>query len=181
MTITQRSNLIDVSFAVCTALDRVGTVAILTGGSAATYYAPDRYQSRDADFVITIQTNPGASASALENLGFTEQGGIHRHTHSRHTLDFPPGPLAVGAEIIRKYETVRRGEEVLNVLSRTDCVRDRLTAFYHWDDRSSLRTALVVATSGEIDFDKIARWSKSESSVDKFNEFARGLTALEKT
>ncbi len=27
--------------------------AALTGGSAATFYAPDAYQSRDLDFVIT--------------------------------------------------------------------------------------------------------------------------------
>ena len=35
----------DVAFAVCTALDRAGEHAVLCGGSAATYYAPEAYES----------------------------------------------------------------------------------------------------------------------------------------
>jgi len=39
------ATLTDVAFAACTALDRAGEVAVLCGGSAATYYAPEAYQS----------------------------------------------------------------------------------------------------------------------------------------
>jgi hypothetical protein len=170
--ITQRSSLTDVCFAVCTALQRAGTIAVLAGGSAATYYAPERYQSHDADFVITMSPNPSAASSALADLGFVEQGGIYRHPDSPYTLDFPPGPLAVGDAMIREYETVRRGPELLHVLSRTDVVCDRLARFYHWADRSALRTALDVAHSGEIDLSKIEAWSKNEGAIAKFKEFS---------
>jgi hypothetical protein len=170
--ITPSSSLTDVSFVVCTALHRIGTTAVLTGGSAATFYAPDRYQSRDADFIITMSLNQAAAASALGDLEFEEQGGIYRHPKSPYTLEFPPGPLAIGAEILQRYDTVRRGPEILHILSRTDVVCDRLARFYHWADRSALRTALDVAASGDIDLVKIGRWSKGEYAIEKFQEFA---------
>lgn len=53
--ITASSTIVDVAFAVCTALERAKIIAVLTGGSAATYYAPEAYQSRDLDFVITLR------------------------------------------------------------------------------------------------------------------------------
>lgn len=53
--ITTSSSLTDVAFAVCTALHRAGYTSVLTGGSAATFYAPTAYQSKDLDFVITLQ------------------------------------------------------------------------------------------------------------------------------
>jgi hypothetical protein len=52
------SSLVDVAFAVCTALDRDGITAVLTGGSAATFYAPEAYQSEDADFVLSFDARP---------------------------------------------------------------------------------------------------------------------------
>jgi len=48
------ATLIDVAFAVCTALDHAGERALLVGGSAATFYAPDAYQSSDCDFILAL-------------------------------------------------------------------------------------------------------------------------------
>jgi hypothetical protein len=42
------ATLTDVAFAVCTALERAGEYAVLVGGSAATYYAPEAYESRES-------------------------------------------------------------------------------------------------------------------------------------
>lgn len=42
--ISASSTLTDVAFAVCTALAEKGFVAVLTGGSAATYYAPEAHR-----------------------------------------------------------------------------------------------------------------------------------------
>ena len=125
-TITSRSTLPDVCFAVCTALWRSGTVAVLTGGSAATLYAPERYQSHDADFVIMMARDPQGTATALADLGFVERGGMYHHPDTRYTVEFPPGPLSIGSMIVSDYETIRRGPETLHVLSRTDVVCDRL-------------------------------------------------------
>ncbi len=62
MTDATGSALISVAFEVCTALEAAGTTAVLTGGSAATFYAPEAYQSVDIDFVITMRSQGGAGA-----------------------------------------------------------------------------------------------------------------------
>ncbi|MDH2908494.1 MAG: hypothetical protein PXZ07_00080 [Candidatus Eremiobacteraeota bacterium] len=173
MEITRRSTLVEVCFTVCTALQHTGAIAVLTGGSAAVYYAPERYQSADADFIVTWNQNPRAAASALRELGFIEKAGLYHHPETPFALEFPPGPLSIGETIVRNYETIRRGDHVLHVLSRTDSVCDRLAAFYHWGDRSSLRTALDVARSGEIDLKSVASWSEREGASEKFAEFVR--------
>lgn len=166
------------AFAVCTALDEIGSVAVLVGGSAATYYAPTRYQSRDADFVITFRSDKHDESKAISSIGFVEKQGVYRHPSSKYTVEFLPAPLAVAGDIITAYATVRRGIETLHVLHRADVVRDRLAAFYHWDDRSALRTAVDVALTGPLDLDAIRAWSGAEGASDKFDEFATACTDL---
>ena len=65
------TSLVDVCFIVCTALALVDTTVVLTGGSAATFYAPQAYQSRDADFIITLSGEN--NASTMKSLGYTEK------------------------------------------------------------------------------------------------------------
>jgi hypothetical protein len=162
MAIDERSSLIDVAFAVCTSLDNIGTRAILTGGSAATFYAPTALQPRDCDFITTLGGGD-ASRHALADLGFIERGGIYSHPRSLFTLEFPPGPLSIGA-----------------VLSRTDCVRDRLAGFYFWDDRSSLASALAVAATGPVDWDIVDAWSARETTAAKLEDVRRARAAMGK-
>jgi hypothetical protein len=66
----------------------------------------------------------------------------------------------------------------LHVISRTDSVKDRLAAFYHWDDRSSLATALSVAAGGQIDLTALREWSVAEGSLSKFKDFERRFNPL---
>ena len=175
--ITEESSLEDVCFAVCTALSRAGTVAVLTGGSAATYYAPHAYQSRDADFVITFSSDTAHAGNALRALGYREIGGTYHHDKNAFTVEFPPGPLAVGDDLIRSYDTVERDEQLLYILSRTDCIRDRLASFYFFGDRSALAAAIAVAQSGRVNLSSIKRWSEKEGEASRFAEFHESLNA----
>jgi hypothetical protein len=70
---------------------------------------------------------------------------------------------------------VQRGDEVLHVLSRTDCVRDRLASFSFSTDRSALAAAIAVAHGGPIDLQKIERWSVKEGQSARFAEFRDAL------
>jgi hypothetical protein len=173
--ITAASTLQDVCFAVCTALERAGTVAVLTGGSAATYYAAESYQSRDADFVIEVSADRSRAGQAMRDLGYREIGGTYHHGANPFTVEFPPGPLAIGGDLVRSHETVRRGHEILHVLSRTDSLRDRLAAFYFHSDRSALAAAVGVARSGSVDLARVQRWSAKEGESAKFLEFREAL------
>jgi hypothetical protein len=166
--ITKNSTLTDVAFAVCTALHQTGAVAVLTGGSAATYYAPHAYQSRDLDFVITMRGSN--SASALDALGFKLKSNFYVHAASPFTLDFPPGPLAIGDEEVTTWATVTRGNERLFVLHPLDSCRDRLASLLFWNDFSGLDQALAVhrARRAEIDLEDLRAWAQRERQLKKF-------------
>jgi hypothetical protein len=94
-------------------------------------------------------------------------------------LEFPPGPLAVGDDLIKNWDTVKRGDEVLHVLSPTDSCRDRLASFLFWNDFSGLEQALVVARAraGEVDLEAIEKWCTRERHAEKFALFKSRITS----
>jgi hypothetical protein len=101
--IQPNSTLQDVAFAVCTSLERINVTAVLTGGSAATIWSSENYQSHDCDFVITFEAQSAPSGQVLKELGFTLHGQVYRHSASPFTLDFLRTPLSVGNEIITDW------------------------------------------------------------------------------
>lgn len=176
--ITATSTLADVAFAVCTALERAGFVVVLTGGSAATFYAPDAYQSKDLDFVIALRGSAGEQA--LKAIGFERKGDYYLHSASPFLLEFPPGPLAIGEDQVTTWSTIRRQGEVLHVLSPTDSCRDRLASFLFWNDFSGLEQALAVfrARRDEVDLRVIRDWCQRERQEEKLELFLERLRSL---
>ena len=162
-----------VAFVVCTALDRQRIRAVLSGGGAATLYAPEEYQSRDIDWVT--QWRCAAGAQVLEELGYVLTGQQYAHPANPFTLDFPPGPLMVGDDVITEWDTWEEGDQLLHIISPTDSVRDRLAAYLHWNDANSLEVALAVARQQTIDMNVIEAWCKREGRPERFATFARRL------
>lgn len=175
--ISSSTTLTELAFIVCTALDRCGTQAILSGGAAAAYYAPNVVASHDLDFILTF--GGGAEASlALQELGFEVRPERHyAHPKTLFTLEFPPGPLMVGDAVISSWETVRREGNLLHIITPTDSVRDRLAAYLHWNDLGSLESALHVARAEResIDIDLIESWCRQEGGERKFAVFRSQL------
>jgi len=166
--IDERSTLEDVCFAVASALHAVSIDAVLTGGSAATLYAPEVYTSLDADFVLLRETRAAELAQILAPLGYRPSAtrGMFEHPKSKVTVDFPKGPLAVGRDYVHVTATLKRGGDELRILTPTDCVKDRLAHYFFWDDLTALRAAVGVARSthgSDVDLDELVRWSASES------------------
>ena len=119
--INPATTLRELAFIVCTALDDKGTKAILSGGGAATVYAPEAYQSRDLDFIFEFSSVAGASSTQpLLNLGFFLNGQSYSHPQTHLTVEFPAGPLAIGDEQISTWDTLREGGRLLHILSPTD-------------------------------------------------------------
>ncbi|HEY8296858.1 MAG TPA: hypothetical protein VIG32_02420 [Candidatus Baltobacteraceae bacterium] len=175
--ITRESTLADVCFAASQALEARGITAILTGGSAASVYAPHAYASHDADFVLPGDEPLEDAGGALLSIGFKRDGKsrIFVHPDTSFTIDFPRGPLAVGGDYVHETATITNAETTLRLLSPVDCVRDRLAHFYHWDDFTALNAAVAVAVAyiDTIDMDLLHTWSKREDSLAKFTEFER--------
>lgn len=158
------SSLIDGAFAVCTALDAAGFTAVLCGGSAATYYAPNAYMSADDDFVLTVELPRREISAILAPLGFRENGRIYVHDDVVWTVDFPRGPLAIGRDILTSWTTERRDDELLHVISATDSVRDRFMHYFAWNDYSGLAQAVAVAKAqpDRVDLAAFRAWADAE-------------------
>lgn len=175
------ADIIDTAFEVCTVLDRDGTKAVLTGGSAATLYAQEAYISGDLDFVLMFGAKDRPSAVPLQEIGFVAEADHYRR--DRLIVEFPKGPLAIGCDLISAYETLHRGKEVLYALSVTDAVRNRLIAYYSWNDFSALAAAVAIyERHGDgIDGELIRQWTKREYSatrdrqIERYNSFVEAL------
>lgn len=64
---------------------------------------------------------------------------------------------------------------MLKIISPTDCVKDRLTWFYHDNDRQCLNQAILVARENQIDLKEIERWSAGEGMSDEFEQIKSQL------
>lgn len=177
MIISQDTPLREIAFIVCTALDGIGVTAVLTGGAAATIWSGGQHQSHDCDFVIKFHEAGAPAEAVLLDLGYVESGGVYRHRNNPFTLEFPPGPLSVGDTLITTWDTLRENERLLHILSSTDSCRDRLAAFFHWADYSSLKVAVAIAKLGGVNLDAVRQWSLNESTDERYAQFARALAA----
>jgi hypothetical protein len=169
------STLTEVAYTVCTALGSAGFTAVLTGGSAATFYAPQAYLSDDLDFVLALRGTNGEAT--LRQLGYERSGDFYVHPSSRFLLEFPPGPLAIGDDLVRTWSTFRQRGEILHVLTPTDSCRDRLASF--WNDFRGLEQALHVyrAQRKKVDLESVRVWCTRERQPDKFELFEQRLKA----
>jgi hypothetical protein len=57
------------------------------------------------------------------------------------------------------------------IISPTDCVKDRLLGYFYWGDKQSLQQALLVAEMNAVDIKEIGRWAEKEGKVSDFNKF----------
>ncbi len=153
------------------ALRRHGIGAVLTGGACASLHTGGDYESRDVDFVLIGPTTRARLDAAMASLGFTRSGDRYVHPRSAFYAEFPRGPLAVGSDSAITPVVRRRGAARALALSATDSCRDRLAAFYHWNDRGSLAVAVAIARRRRVDLRLIRRWSVAEQSLAGFQEF----------
>jgi hypothetical protein len=158
------TSLIDGAFLVCTALHEAGVTAVLCGGSAATYYAPEAYMSADNDFVMTVDMPRREISGIVAPLGFREEGRIYVNDAVSWTLDFPRGPLAIGRDVVTAWDTVTRDTHLLHVITATDSVRDRFMHYFAWNDYSGLSQAVAVAKAQRqrVDLGAFRAWAAAE-------------------
>lgn len=117
---------------------------------------------------------------SMKEIGFLEVGRYFKHSGSNFIVEFPPGPLAIGGEPIKQVDEIRLSTGILKIISPTDCVKDRLAAFYHWGDRQSLAQAILVASEREVDIEEIRRWSHVEGKLDEFENISAMLKGSKK-
>jgi len=162
---------------VCDALERRGFTAVLTGGACVMIYAGGKYVSKDLDFVLAPQDRLGEVEAALAGLGFRASGRAYVHPEVDMAVDVGNRwPVAVGQEILRPPPRRSVFGCHLRMLSATDCVKDRLAAFYYWGDRQAFEQAVLVCLAQRVNMREVGRWSRAEGQEAGFAEFRRELS-----
>lgn len=169
MKAVKNMNLSEFAVLVYNHLKKKGIRCVLTGGACVSIYTDNQYQSYDLDFIDETESSRKEVNQALSEIGFFEENRYFRHPDTKFFVEFPSGPLSVGSEPVKNIVTLKFPSGQLKLLSPTDCVKDRLSAYYHWNDRQSLEQALLVARNQKIDLKEIRRWSKHENKLREFN------------
>jgi hypothetical protein len=70
----------------------------------------------------------------------------------------------VGNEHVEHIESIATEHGPILVLSPTDSVKDRLAAFFHWNDRQGLDQARMIVAKHSVDKSDILRWAAKETA-----------------
>ncbi|MEA2029700.1 MAG: hypothetical protein U9N49_12095 [Campylobacterota bacterium] len=158
---------------VCSKLEAKGIQTVLSGGCCVEIYSKGKYTSDDIDLIDRFNGGHREIKEVMIALGFEEYNRYFRHIDTPYFIEFPRGPLSVGFKHITDTASKEYETGILKLLTPTDCIKDRLAAYFHWDDLQSLDQALWVAQQNEIDLDAIEEWSKAEMEYDKFMVFKK--------
>jgi hypothetical protein len=166
----------DLAALVCDACLKNAIDVVLSGGACVSIFTENIYASYDLDFVLRSPVDRKRIKTTMGELGFREDGRHFRHPKNPYIVEFLSPPLSVGQEPVREIQEIRRGKMILRLLSPTDCVKDRLAAFFHWNDRPSLNQAILVCKKMDVDLREVRRWSINEGMKDKFELFKEALS-----
>jgi len=113
-------SLEQVAARVCTLLDEAGISVVRSGGAVVSIYSENAYESYVLDFVPTGLAR--RVDRVMESMGFAKQHRPWVHPRSRHWVEFPSGPVAIGEEVIRAFAERPSAVGTLRLLRPTECV-----------------------------------------------------------
>jgi hypothetical protein len=152
-------------------LRKEGIDVVLSGGSAVSFYSSDKYVSKDLDLINANAVKRKEIKFIMAEIGFREKGRYFINPETKFFMEFPEGPLSVGEEPVREISEFKLSTGTLRVISATDCVKDRLCAYYFWDDQQGLAQAVLVVKSQKVNLREIKRWSNTEGKAREFKAF----------
>ncbi len=158
-------------------LRKKGIDMVLSGGACVSIYSQNKYSSMDLDMIHTSLMKPKRKLirNAMSEIGFTENGRYFKHADTDLFVEFPSGPPAVGKEPVKEILERKEVSGVLKIISPTDCVKDRLTGFFHDNDNQCLNQAILVAHQNTVNLEEIERWSKGEGKLKLFKQVRNRL------
>ena len=148
---------------------------VLVGGACVAIYSNNRYLSYDLDFV-TFE-NRGKIKKALCELGFELKGKYFARPDCPYFIEFVSPPVAVGDQLVHQFKTLLTEFGQVELLTPTDCVKDRLLGYFYWNDRQSLEQAILVARAHPIEIEELERWAIVEGKQEVFKAVQSRLIA----
>lgn len=76
---------------------------------------------------------------------------------------------------MRDFGSVETRFGKIKLLRPVDSVKDRLGAYYHWNDRQGLEQAINICLEQNINLSEVERWSVSEGHLGKYTVFLEKL------
>lgn len=173
----QNMSIKELAAFLCDALEKEGIEIVLSGGCCVEIYSKGRYTSDDIDLIDRYNGGHRKIKEVMQKLGFKEykMKRYFVHKDTRLFIEFPRGPLGVGDAPVTQIAQQKTETGILKLLTPTDCIKDRLAAYYHWDDKQSLQQALWVAEENIFDMDAVQSWSDHEDMMEKFSHFISAL------
>ncbi len=141
---------------------------ILVGGLAVEIYSENIYLTNDIDLVNTSYHPPAAINQAMSEIGFFKRGRVYVNDTTDICVEFPSAPLSVGDELIEETTIIEVDAGNMPILLARDVIKDRLAAYFHWNDKPSLVQALAVMSKHAIDTAELQAFCQSEGKADEF-------------
>jgi len=172
--INTKTTIEELGAIVCQALKDAGIEAFLSGGAVVSIYTKNKYESYDLDF-ITFGDRKKIK-KIMEALGFVQDKSRHFiHPKSVYFVEFPGSATMIGGERISEFHERKVKTNTLKLLTPTDCIKDRLAAYIHWNDKQGLEQAVMVAQNQEFKQTKVKQFCKSEGNVGAYEDFLERL------
>lgn len=161
---------------VATHLSKRGIDTLLVGGAVVAIYSEGAYRSGDLDFVLLSIFNSDLP-KAMSEIGFKVTESRHySHPKCKHLIvDFVSGPPGIGKDHRIVPEDVISEGQTIRLYSPTDCIRDRLASFIHFNARECLDQAVLVARKYPFERNKVKEWCKREGAPAAWTEFEKEL------
>lgn len=110
----------------------------------------------------------------LEELEFKNTGGrLFKNPECEFMIDFPAPPVSVGDGPVSKFNNLKTQLGAICLLTPTDCIKDRLAAYFFWNDNQTFDQAIMVARRNKINFLEIKKWAEKQGEKYKYEIFVK--------
>jgi hypothetical protein len=159
-------------------LEGAGIRSVLVGGAVVAIYTEGLYRSGDLDIVPDDMHRERLDV-VLQEIGFEPgKSRYFKHPLCQHLfLEFPRGPVEIGEEFPVIPDEIEVEGRKLRLLSPTDCVKDRLAGYIHWNSRANFDQAVLICRRqiDRVDLKQVERWCGQEGGLAAFKELERHL------
>jgi len=153
-------------------LKKNGIEAVLVGGACVAIYSDNKYISYDIDLITNSSIKK--IIPVLEQLGFKNtQSRLFENPQCRFLIDFVAPPVSIGEKPVSEFNYIKTRFGTICMLTPTDCVKDRMAAYFFWNDLQSLEQAVMVAKRNEINISEIKKWAQKQGEQEKYRIFLK--------
>jgi len=167
----KKMSTLEIASFICQQLSNIDIKTTLSGGFCVEIYSFGEYSSMDIDLIDQSLFKHNEIKKKMAEMGFCQEGKHFRHPDTKYTIEFPASPLAIGSELVKEIAEIETEYGVLRLITPTDSVKDRLIAYYAWNDDRSLEQAILVAIHNKIDLENVKLWSEKEQELKKYECF----------